>query len=59
MNCFVMDLIGKNFSDIIQIYNVYDEKNKKKEKKLKNWVLLGQNLMLMNPAKPFDSYRWL
>jgi hypothetical protein len=32
-----MDLIGKNFSDIIQIYNVYDEKNKKKEKKLKNW----------------------
>jgi hypothetical protein len=54
-----MDLIGKNFSDIIQIYNVYDEKNKKKEKKLKNWVLLGQNLMLMNPAKPFDSYRWL
>ena len=33
MNCFVMDLIGKNFSDIIQIYNVYDmKKNKKKEK---------------------------
>jgi hypothetical protein len=29
MNCFVMDLIGKNFSDIIQIYNVYDMKKKK------------------------------
>jgi hypothetical protein len=28
-----MDLIGKNFYDIIQIYNVYDmKKNKKKEK---------------------------
>jgi hypothetical protein len=34
-------------------------KNKKKKKKLKNWVLLGQNLMLINPAKPFDSYCWL
>jgi hypothetical protein len=33
MNCFVMDLISKNFSVIIQIYNVYDmKKNKKKEK---------------------------
>jgi hypothetical protein len=33
MNCFVMDLIGKNFSDIIQIYNVYDMKKIRKKKK--------------------------
>jgi hypothetical protein len=31
-----MDLIGKNFSDIIQIYNVYDmkKKNLRIEKKI-------------------------
>jgi len=39
------------------IWKKIRKKKKIKElgKKLKNWVLLGQSLMLMNPAKPFDS----